>query len=317
MSGSVRQEKTFYTCYSQYWLIGTLAGEEDWPEPDDPDDGFGQLEASQDGRTATVETYYQHGDMDLVFEFHDAEPTAELAGWHEVVEASMRFSDEVSLLNMDEATDAVPIPGGKPELSWWRVRLNVRREKEAKGAHPVGYDGVEERHVIQMWPAPASPRRVLVAAPEEEQGADGEEVTEVVDFAGIDLDESPTALVLHIGDEAPTFAGRDAVEVSGNGRGARIPICGWGEKPLSGAAISYRKALLSEAHAWERVAELTLTGTAQNLRIVPENGDPDAPFGLELAEPGPDGWKILVHARGRNPERTKGEYHVTVWPAGC
>ncbi|REK86313.1 hypothetical protein DY245_33205 [Streptomyces inhibens] len=121
----------------------------------------------------------------------------------------------------------------------------------------------------------------------------------MVDFAGIDLDESPTDLVLHIGDEAPTFTDGHAMEVSGNGRGALIPISGWGDKTLSGTAISYRKELPSEAHAWERVAELTLTGTAQSLHIEPGNGEPDALFKLELAEPGPGGWRVLIHARGR------------------
>ncbi|MEV0374882.1 hypothetical protein AB0I10_34755 [Streptomyces sp. NPDC050636] len=120
---------------------------------------------------------------------------------------------------MDDETAAVPVPGGKPELSWWRVRLNVAREKEAEGAHPVGHDGVDERHVIQMWPASASARRVLVAAPEEEPGAEGEEATEMVDFAGIDLEEPPTALLLHIGDEASAFTGGDAVEVSATATG--------------------------------------------------------------------------------------------------
>ncbi|MEU9117082.1 hypothetical protein AB0D04_36340 [Streptomyces sp. NPDC048483] len=311
MSGPVRHETKFYACYSQYWMIGTLDSDDEVPQPRDVT-AERRIDVTRKGRVAKVETECPHGDVDLVFEFHEHEPAREPGSWHEVVENSMRLANEVFLENMDFGSDAIPVPGKPAELAWWRVRLHVRLDRDAEGVHPVGYDEVRETHVIQLWPAAKNTPKVLVQAPEEV--GDAWEKLGIFATESLGFHEPSTSLVLHLGDSVPEFTG-EGFQVSADGRGVRVLTSGWGEKDLYGAGISFTRAFPTEASGWEKEAEVTLTGPGQVLRMVPDGG---TGWGAELplpeGESGP--WQVVVHARGRNPEREEGEYHVTVWPAG-
>ncbi|MFF4694494.1 hypothetical protein [Streptomyces chattanoogensis] len=311
MSGPVRHEMKFYACYHQYWMIGTLDSDDEVPQPKNVT-GERRIDVTRKARVAKVETYYQHGDVNLVFEFHEHEPPPEPGEWHEVVENSMRLANEVFLENMDFGSAAIPVPGKPAELAWWRVRLHVRLDRDAEGVHPVGYDEVRETHLIQLWPAARSKPEVVVQAPEE-VGSSWEELG-IVAAETIGFNDPSRSLVLHLGDSMPEFTG-EGLQVSADGRGVRVLTSGWGEKDLYGAGISFTRAFPTEASGWEKEAEVTLTGPGQVLRMVPDGSTWGTELALPEGESGP--WHVVVHARGRNPEREDGEYHVTVWPAGC
>ncbi|MFJ5798491.1 hypothetical protein [Streptomyces decoyicus] len=131
MSGRVRHETMFYACYSQYWMSATLDNDDEVLEPEDVS-AERRIDVTHEGRAARVETHAQHGDVNLAFAFHEQEPTREPGEWQEVVEDSMRLANEVFLLNMDEGSDTVPVPGEPTELEWWRVRLHVRLDREPR-----------------------------------------------------------------------------------------------------------------------------------------------------------------------------------------
>ncbi|QIY59437.1 hypothetical protein HEP86_39615 [Streptomyces sp. RPA4-5] len=311
MSGPVRHETKFYACYSQYWMIGTLDSDDEVPEPEDVS-AERRVDVTHKGRAAKVETHAQHGDVNLVFEFHEQEPAWAPGEWQEVVENSMRLANEVFLLNMDEESGTIPVPGEPVELAWWRVRLHVRLERDAAGVHPVGHDEVRETHVVQLWPAAKSDSEILVQA--TEKVGDVWEELGIVALESIGFDEPSESLVLHLGDSVPEFTG-EGVQVSADGRGVRVLTSGWGEKDLRGVGVSFNRSFPPEASGWEKEAEVTLTGPGQVLRMLP-NSDSEWAAELPLPEGESEPWHVVVYARGRNPEREEGEYHVTVWPEG-
>lgn len=311
MSGRVRHETKFYACYSQYWMIGTLDSDDEVLEPEDVS-AERRIDVTRKGRAARVETHAQHGDVNLVFEFHEQEPAREPGEWQEVVENSMRLANEVFLLNMDEGSDTIPVPGEPAELAWWRMRLHVRLDRDAAGVHPVGHDEVRETHVIQLWPAAKSKPEILVQA--TEKVGDVWEELGIVALESIGFNEPSESLVLHLGDSVPEFTS-EGFQVSADGRGVRVLTSGWGEKELYGVGVSFTRAFPSEASGWEKEAEVTLTGPGQVLRMVP-NSDSEWAAELPLPEGESGPWHVAVYARGRNPEREQGEYHVTVWPEG-
>lgn len=103
-------------------------------------------------------------DLPLTVEILDAEPAADLAAWQEVSEASAVFAGPVLLIEsiLTDQVDEFPLPAGPGQASSYRVRVHATGRAEAAEAVHVSADSGDpliERHLIQVWPAPAGPLR--------------------------------------------------------------------------------------------------------------------------------------------------------------
>jgi hypothetical protein len=103
-------------------------------------------------------------DLPLTAEILDAEPAADLAAWPEVSEASVILAGPVLLIESILAgqADRLPLPAQPGQARSYRVRVHATGRAEAAEAVHVSADNgdrLAERHLIQVWPAPAEPLR--------------------------------------------------------------------------------------------------------------------------------------------------------------
>lgn len=101
-------------------------------------------------------------DLPLTVEILDAEPSADLAAWQEVSEATAVLTGpELYITSVDmNPVDRFPLPAGPDQTSSYRVRVHATGRAEAREAVHVSADKGDplvERHLIQVWPAPFEP----------------------------------------------------------------------------------------------------------------------------------------------------------------
>ena len=101
-------------------------------------------------------------DLPLTVEILDAEPSADLAAWQEVSEATAVLTGPELLIEsiLINQADRFPLPAGPDQTSSYRVRVHARGRAEAAEAVHVSADNGDpliERHLIQVWPAPIEP----------------------------------------------------------------------------------------------------------------------------------------------------------------
>jgi hypothetical protein len=101
-------------------------------------------------------------DLPLTVEILDAEPSADLAAWQEVSEATAVLTGPVLLIEsiLIDQVDEFPLPAGPDQTSPYRVRVHARGRAEAAEAVHVSAkhgDPLLESHLIQVWPAPIEP----------------------------------------------------------------------------------------------------------------------------------------------------------------
>ena len=101
-------------------------------------------------------------DLPLTVEVLDAEPSADLAAWQEVSEATAVFTGSVLTIEsilMSQA-EPFPLPAGPDQTSSYRVRVHATGRAEAGEAVHVSADSgdpLPESHLIQVWPASIEP----------------------------------------------------------------------------------------------------------------------------------------------------------------
>jgi hypothetical protein len=101
-------------------------------------------------------------DLPLTVEILDAEPSADLAAWQEVSEATVVLTGPVLLIEsiLINQADRFPLPAEPDQTRSYRVRVHATGRAEAFEAVHVSADSGEpviERHLIQVWPAPIEP----------------------------------------------------------------------------------------------------------------------------------------------------------------
>ena len=102
-------------------------------------------------------------DLPLTVEILDAEPAADLAAWDEISEASAVLTGQELLVEPILAslpTHRFPLPAEPGQTRSYRVRVHATGRAEAARAVHVSAekgDGLIERHLIQVWAAPAEP----------------------------------------------------------------------------------------------------------------------------------------------------------------
>jgi hypothetical protein len=101
-------------------------------------------------------------DLPLTVEILDAEPSADLAAWQEVSEATAVLTGPELFITSVEINpvDRFPLPAGPDQTSSYRVRVHATgRAEAAKAVHVSASNGdpLIERHLIQVWPAPIEP----------------------------------------------------------------------------------------------------------------------------------------------------------------
>jgi hypothetical protein len=101
-------------------------------------------------------------DLPLTVEILDAEPSADLAAWQEVSEATAVLTGPVLLIEyiLINQADRFPLPAEPDQTRSYRVRVHATGRAEAAEAVHVSADDGEplpESHLIQVWPAPIEP----------------------------------------------------------------------------------------------------------------------------------------------------------------
>jgi hypothetical protein len=124
------------------------------------EDGLISVNASR--HLVKVQTGMYGFDLPLTLEVLDAEPAVDLAAWQEVSEATAVFTGPVLLVEsiLTGDADEFPLPAGPDEDRSYRVRVHATGRAEAfEAVHISAKDGdpLTERHLIQIWPAPAAP----------------------------------------------------------------------------------------------------------------------------------------------------------------
>jgi hypothetical protein len=101
-------------------------------------------------------------DLPLTVEILDAEPSADLAAWQEVSEATAVLTGPeltVTSVEMDQV-DVFPLPAGPDQTRSYRVRVHATGRTEGREAVHISADSGDplvESHLIQVWPAPVGP----------------------------------------------------------------------------------------------------------------------------------------------------------------
>jgi hypothetical protein len=101
-------------------------------------------------------------DLPLTVEILDAEPAADLAAWQEVSEATAVLTGPALLIEsiLTGQADRFPLPAEPGQTRSYRVRVHAMGRAEAAEAVHVSVDSgdpLTERHLIQVWAAPAEP----------------------------------------------------------------------------------------------------------------------------------------------------------------
>jgi plasmid stabilization system protein ParE len=101
-------------------------------------------------------------DLPLTVEILDAVPAADFAAWQEVFEATAVLAGPVLLIEsiLTGQADRLPLPAEPGQTRCYRVRVHATgRAEAAEAVHVCVDDGdpLTERHLIQVWPAPAGP----------------------------------------------------------------------------------------------------------------------------------------------------------------
>lgn len=142
--------------YSQVELHAGIGGVVDLPA----DTG---LASALDDEYAILTVARQYGDVPVRIEVHDGPPPDDPA-WDAAVELSLRSGDEVRVTGWAGAgLLAAPVPRGVT----LRARYAVRDGQAGSEQFRAG-DGWQaaaaERYVLQLWPAPAAPARLVTAS---------------------------------------------------------------------------------------------------------------------------------------------------------
>lgn len=101
-------------------------------------------------------------DLPLTVEILDAEPSADLAAWQEVSEATAVLTGQLLLIEsiLIDQVDRFPLPAEPDQTNSYRVRVHATGRAEGAEAVHVAADKGDpliERHLIQVWPAPREP----------------------------------------------------------------------------------------------------------------------------------------------------------------
>lgn len=111
-----------------------------------------------DGVTIVL-TGIHTGDVDVTVTLHEAEPALDSGGWQECVEISAHSASGDLMVRglMDDLDEELPVlsfsgPGD------YRLRVHARGRDTAVDLAP---DEVTEWYLVQAWPAPVQPARVL------------------------------------------------------------------------------------------------------------------------------------------------------------
>ncbi|MEU7306321.1 hypothetical protein AB0950_35805 [Streptomyces sp. NPDC007189] len=113
--------------------------------------------------SAVVLTTTDTGPLQLTVQIHDSEPASQADdAWEPAEELSLHAESgrvHLATLDPDEITDAWPkeepplsLPTSPDQESWVRMGLYCHADDPEPG---IGDHG--ERHLVQLWPAPATP----------------------------------------------------------------------------------------------------------------------------------------------------------------
>ncbi|MFJ4525596.1 hypothetical protein ACIP4Y_32405 [Streptomyces sp. NPDC088810] len=139
------------------YLIG-FTEHDDYPD----EMPYGWRCGPNDDATAVVLTTTDTGPLQLAIQIHDSQPAPETRGeWEPAEEISLRAeTDSLHLAVIDPGEVSDAWPEDEPPLpvvplfghdQWVRLRLYCHADDPEPG---IGDHG--ERHLIQLWPAPAS-----------------------------------------------------------------------------------------------------------------------------------------------------------------
>ena len=141
--------------YSQFYIHGV----DGWYDPDNiPEElGAGLVQADTHSNLMFV-SFQQWGDLPIDVRVLDAEPAITEETWHDVVELSITPPEPMVL---DGWEDVNPLDLGLEVQRSYRVRYSV---KDADLARDIGTQEdapFPESYLIEIWPAPVSPPRVV------------------------------------------------------------------------------------------------------------------------------------------------------------
>ena len=140
--------------YGQVWLVD----DEDLESPFDGafDSHTNGLAGAAVPGVLALHTAMNHGTVHLRIEHHDGEPALG-SGWEEAVEVSFHhLSPTLRLTDLDGDDHQLHLPPGV-----YRVRY-CGRDMDAANDLEQNYDAdTVDSYVLQLWPAPAAPDRIL------------------------------------------------------------------------------------------------------------------------------------------------------------
>jgi hypothetical protein len=154
-----RREFLVHPSHYQYYLRDSGAEHDPQVAPLE-DDELVSVRAAR--RLVQVRTGMYGFDLPLTVEILDAEPAADLAAWQDVTEASAVLTGPVLLIEsiLTDQLDRFPLPAEPGQARCYRVRVHATGRAKAGEAVHVSADSGDplvERHLIQVWPAPAEP----------------------------------------------------------------------------------------------------------------------------------------------------------------
>ena len=147
-----RREQRLYASHHQFYV-------EDGGHPGDTGDPTFWTEEAIEDRLAVVPGTVgirtgSYGDVRIATEVHDGEPPVDLAEWDHVTEASLNI--ESGTLRVIGSLD---LAGEDFKVSPGAYRIRCCHANLA-GADEYGEEGLDW-YVVQVWPAPESPRRII------------------------------------------------------------------------------------------------------------------------------------------------------------